>query len=245
MNRLLKNILVIGVMILCIGYLVFAGERAIHSSRQQVCSNLIIFINDYDKKMLISDGEIAVYLKEKGLNPIGKKLGLIKTKSIEDAVETHPMVRHAECFKTPGGDIRVNITQRTPILRIIGPENYYVDDLRRPIPLSVNHTAYVPVFSGNITRKMATSAIFEFAQFLNKDEFWGNQIAQVNITQNMKVQLVPRIGDHIIMLGNFDRYEQKLEKLRKFYLYGLNEIGWNHYSQIDLQFRDQVVCTRR
>ena len=61
----------------------------------------------------------------------------------------------------------------------------------------------------------------------------------------MKVELVPRVGNHIIMLGSFDRFEQKLEKLRKFYLYGLNEIGWNAYSKIDLQYRDQVVCTRK
>ncbi len=245
MNRLIRNILIIGVMTLCMGYLVFAGERAINSSERQVCSNLKVFINDYDKKMLISEGEIASLLKQKELNPIGKKLSLIKTKSIEDAIEKHPMVRHAECFKTPDGNVQINIIQRTPILRIVGAENYYVDDLRKPMPIPTNHAAYVPVFSGNITKKMATGDVFDFAQFLNKDEFWGNQIEQINVTPDKKVQLVPRVGDHIITLGSFDRYEQKLEKLRKFYLYGLNEIGWNHYSNIDLQYRDQVVCTRK
>jgi cell division protein FtsQ len=128
---------------------------------------------------------------------------------------------------------------------VAGVENYYVDDLRKPMPTSLNYTAYVPVFSGNVTRKLAVGSIFDFATFLNKNEFWGNQIEQVNITNDMKVELVPRVGDHIIMLGTFDRFEQKLEKLRKFYLYGLNEIGWNYYSKIDLQYRDQVVCTRK
>lgn len=245
MNRLLKYGLIIGVIGLCLTYAVFASGKSNSASQRKVCSNLKISITDKDKKNLISNEEIAVLLKEKDLNPIGKKLEKIKTKSIEDVIEKHPMVRHAECFKTPEGAIQVNITQRTPVLRIIGAENYYVDDLRKPMPIPSNHAAYVPVFSGNVTKKMATGAIYDFAQFLNKDEFWGNQIDQINISPNMKVELVPRVGDHIIVLGNFDRYEKKLEKLRKFYLYGLNEIGWNSYSKIDLQYKDQVVCTRK
>ena len=71
------------------------------------------------------------------------------------------------------------------------------------------------------------------------------QIDQIYINENNEVQLIPRVGDHLIVLGNFDRYEQKLEKLRKFYLFGLNETSWNIYSKIDLRFKDQVVCTRK
>ena len=155
------------------------------------------------------------------------------------------MVRRAECYKTPDGTVYISIVQRTPVLRVVGEDDYYVDDLRKTMPVSPNHAAYVPVFTGRVTKKMATGSIYDFAQYLNKDEFWGNQIDQININQVMKVELVPRVGNHIILLGSFDRFEQKLEKLRKFYLYGLNEIGWNAYSKIDLQYRDQVVCTRK
>lgn len=245
MNRLLKYGLIIGVIGLCLTYAVFASGKSTSASQRKVCSNIQISITDYENKMLISKEEVATLLKEKNLSPIGEKLSRIRSKSIEDEIEKHPMVRRAECYKTPEGTVFISIVQRTPILRVIGDENYYVDDLRKTMPISKNHTAYVPVFSGRVTKKMATGPIFDFAQFLNKDEFWGNQIDQVNINPEMKVELVPRVGDHIIMLGSFDRFEQKLEKLRKFYLYGLNEIGWNSYSKIDLQFRDQVVCTRK
>ncbi|MFV0392558.1 MAG: cell division protein FtsQ/DivIB [Paludibacteraceae bacterium] len=245
MNRLLKYILISAVMILCAGYLVFAGRRSLNVSDKQVCSNVKVSVVDYDRKMLITGDDITALLKEKDLNPIGNTLGRIKTKSIEDAIEKHPMVRRAECYKTPSGEIQINVTQRTPILRVTGTENYYVDDSRKSLPISSNHAVYVPVFTGNINKKLVTGVIYDFAQFLNQNEFWGNQIDQVNIRQDLKVELVPRVGDHIILLGSFDRYEQKLEKLRKFYLYGLNELGWNHYAEIDLQYRDQVVCTRK
>lgn len=245
MSRLLKYILISAVLVLCAGYLVFAGERSLNASERQVCSKVNVSVADYDQKMLINSDDIITLLKEKDLNPIGNTLGRIKTKAMEDTIEKHPMVRRAECYKTPSGEIQIKVTQRTPVLRVAGVENYYVDDMRKSLPISTRHTAYVPVFTGNINKKLATGAIYDFAQFLNQNEFWGNQIDQVNIRQDLKVELVPRVGDHIILLGSFDRYEQKLEKLRKFYLYGLNEIGWNHYSKIDLQFRDQVVCTRK
>lgn len=245
MNRLLKYGLIIGVIVVCLAYAVFASGKSTSAAQRKVCSNIQISITDYDKRMLLNKEEVAVLLKEKDLNPIGKTLSRIRTKTIEDEVEKHPMVRRAECYKTPDGTVHISIIQRTPVLRVVGEDDYYVDDMRKTMPVSPNHAAYVPLFTGRVTKKMATGSVFDFAQYLNKDEFWGNQIDQININQDMKVELVPRVGDHIIMLGSFDRFEQKLEKLRKFYLYGLNEIGWNAYSKIDLQYRDQVVCTRK
>lgn len=244
MNRLLKYILTFLAIALSVSYVVFAGEKSQSADQQKVCSNMTISITDYEKKMLISNEEIAILLKEKELNPIGKSLERIKTKAIEEVIEKHPMVRHAECYKTPGGTVHIVIEQRTPVLRVIGLENYYVDDLRKPMPISTNYAAYVPVVTGRVTKKMATGGVFEFAQFLNNDDFWGNQIEQININDRMKVELVPRVGNHIIVLGDLDRFQQKMEKLRKFYQFGLNEIGWNIYSTIDLQYKDQVVCTK-
>lgn len=226
-------------------YAVFAGEKSVGAAQKKVCSDIQIYIADYNERTLISKEEVALLLKQKNLNPIGERLDRIHTKSIEEEIEKHPMVRRAECYKTPAGAVCISIEQRVPILRVVGAEDYYVDDMRKTMPISLNHTAYVPVFSGRITKKMAVGSIFDFARFLNEDEFWGSQIEQVNVGQDLKVELVPRVGGHIIMLGSFDRYKQKLEKLRKFYLYGLNEIGWNLYSKIDLQYRDQVVCTKK
>ena len=38
--------------------------------------------------------------------------------------------------------------------------------------------------------------------------------------------------------------EQRLAKLKKLYTEAFNEIGWNRYKLIDLQYEGQVVCTR-
>ena len=245
MNKLLKYILIISAMALCVSYAVLANVKGTASDDRKVCSSLNVTIADYKEKKLISNEEIALLLKANELNPIGKSLGKIRTRTIEDVIERHPMVRRAECYKTPKGEVEIVIEQRNPVLRVAGTENYYVDDLRKTMPVSLNFAAYVPVATGRITRKTATGPLFDFARYISRDPFWNDQIAQININEKMQVELIPRVGEHIIILGTFDRYKQKLEKLRKLYLYGLNEAGWNAYSTINLQFRDQVVCTRK
>jgi cell division protein FtsQ len=80
--------------------------------------------------------------------------------------------------------------------------------------------------------------------FLEKNEFWNAQIVQINIREDSKVELVPRVGDAIILLGSFERYEAKLKKLEKLYTKGFNVVGWNKYKVINLEYKDQVVCSR-
>jgi cell division protein FtsQ len=67
---------------------------------------------------------------------------------------------------------------------------------------------------------------------------------QINVVKNSEVELVPRVGNHIVLLGGVDRYEQKLEKLNKFYTEGLGYDSWNKYKVINLKYENQVVCSK-
>ena len=39
--------------------------------------------------------------------------------------------------------------------------------------------------------------------------------------------------------------EGKLERLEKFYRYGLSQAGWNKYSYINLAFENQIICKKK
>ena len=41
-----------------------------------------------------------------------------------------------------------------------------------------------------------------------------------------------------------DNVEKKLDRMRKFYLYGLNKAGWNKYSYINVEFDNQIICKK-
>lgn len=245
MKNWLKYILLILAAGICLVYAVYANKKGAEIDRQKICNGINISIAGDDKNKLVSNQEIAQLLKSKDLNPIGKSMEEIRTEDLERVLERHPMVRSVECFKSPNGTIQIEIEQRVPVLRVSGIENYYVDDMKKVLPVSLNFAAYVPIVTGRITQKMATGDLYNFTQYIGRDSFWNNQIEQIHINDHLEAELVPRVGNHIILLGTFDRYEQKLDKLKKFYLYGLNKIGWNAYSTIDLRFKNQVVCKKK
>lgn len=237
--------------ILIICGLVFAGVYFILSlysftgKRQEiVCKEVKTTLIDSDEIQLIDPDDIESYLKRKNIYPVGKKLKEISTEYIENALQENPLIKSAECYITPTGITRIRIQQCCPKFRVIGIGNYYIDTDRKKINPSTDYTAYVPIVSGYVTTEMATGELFDFITFLEKNSFWNAQIEQIHVRQDKKIELITRVGDSVILLGALDDYESKLDKLRKLYLKGFNEIGWNRYKTIDLQYKGQIVCTK-
>jgi cell division protein FtsQ len=70
-------------------------------------------------------------------------------------------------------------------------------------------------------------------------------VEQINVTDEGDLELVPRVGDHILFLGKPVRIEEKLNRIRTFYTKGLSRVGWNKYSRISVEFENQVICKRK
>ena len=239
-----KNIAISIGILLILFYVFFAVWRFTKGNSDKVCRHFEIELTDSIQFQLISEKEISELLDQHQLNPIGKTLKTIRTEAKEKLLKQNPLIKNAECYKTPSGIVHVKVHQRTPKYRIVGIESFYVDTEKKWMPASPNFSAYVPIVSGRITKSMATGEMFKFVSFLEDHPFWNAQIEQIYVCDNLKIELVPRVGDAIISLGTLDNYESKLEKLRKLYTKGFNTIGWNRYNRIDLQYKDQVICTK-
>ena len=66
----------------------------------------------------------------------------------------------------------------------------------------------------------------------------------MNILEDGSIEVVPRVGDHIAYLGAPVDIDKKLDRLRKFYIYGLNQVGWNKYNYISVEFNNQIICKK-
>lgn len=242
-----KALVIIGLCIL-VGYLVFSLFYFQGKPEEEVCSKLEVTVsNAKDGEQFVDIKDITQYLKEKGLNPIGKQIKDINTNAIEDAILSNQLIKKADVFVTNNGSIKVSIEERKPMLRVISNtgENYYVDDEGNKMPLSKRFTAYLPIATGSIKESFAKGDLYKFALFLHDNKFWNAQIEQIVVMPNQEIKLIPRVGDHQIILGDLNGYEKRLDKLMSFYENGLNETGWNKYSVINLKFDKQVVCTKR
>ncbi len=244
----MKKVLVIIGLCLLAGYLLFSIFYFQEKPKDGLCTNFEVEVKGKaSEEQFIDTDDIKKYVKEKGLDPTGKQIKEINTNAIEETILTNQLIKKADVFVTNNGAIKASIEVRKPILRVINNsgENYYIDNDGNKMPLSKRFTAYLPIATGNIKEDFAKAHLYKFALFLQDNKFWNAQIEQIVVLSNQNIKLIPRVGDHQIVLGNLEGYEEKLEKLLAFYENGLNETGWNKYSTINLKFDKQVVCTKR
>jgi len=243
----MKKVFVILGLCLLAGYLVFAAFFFKDKPEEEICSRFEITTAGRSEITMIDLTELEKYIDSKELNPYGKPLKNINTYEIESAILSNKMVKTAHVFVTSNGAIRAEIEERQPILRVISNtgDNYYIDKEGVSVPLSKSYISDLPLATGAISENYAKTELFEFAQFLLKNEFWNNQIEQICVLSNKDVRLTPRIGNHEIILGEIDDYQTKLNKLMTFYQKGLSKVGWNRYSVINLKYDKQVIATKK
>ena len=214
--------------------------------RPAVHYDIELVIKDTAYAGFVTTKEIAAILTKKKLNPVGKNMDEIRTAELEEALATQPLIDRVECYKTPSHKICVEVTQRIPILHVINSrgENYYLDNKGTVMPSDAKCTALVPLATGFIDKTFAVSGLYPFGMYLQNDPFWEAQIEQIHVLPDRSIELIPRVGDHIIYLGKAEDYERKLSRVKKFYRKALNKVGWNKYGRINVEFSNQIICTR-
>ena len=222
-------------------YVLFHKERNEH-----LCQGIEIIVRDSLDKHFVNESDLISLLKRDGLSPLKKKLSAINTDSIEKHLIKNEMISEAEVYKTPSGKIKLEVTQKMPILRVMSANGaYYVDNKGTTMPISQRYVAHVPIATGYMEKEFAENELYEFALFLQDNEFWNNQIEQICVFPNKEVELFPRVGRFRIVLGSLDDFEEKLNKLRLFYDQAIPKVGWDKYSVIDLKYKNQIVCTKK
>jgi cell division protein FtsQ len=80
---------------------------------------------------------------------------------------------------------------------------------------------------------------------IQKDSFNMAMIDQVDITSQRIFEMVPKIGNTIIVFGDATDVAAKFYKLQLFYKEVMVKTGWNKYSEINVQYNGQVVAKRK
>ena len=94
----------------------------------------------------------------------------------------------------------------------------------------------------NVPQDSVGAQILALVHYVEQDEFWRAQIAQIDIGQSGEATLYPQVGKQRIDFGPADRLSEKFNKLAIFYDQILPRRGWNHYEQISLKYQNQIVC---
>ena len=252
-----KKTLLVVTDILLLGYLVTAMVSFNKPDNSaQKCSGVSINIADENTNGFLNAQEVKNILERSRLYPIGKPTETINPRNIEDYLKKSPFVNTAQCYKTQNGHVCITITQRLPIIRVknIMGDDYYLDERGGILPNS-KYTSDLIIATGYIQRQSSV-LLATIARELMSSDLWRNQIEQINVLKDQGIELIPRVGDHIVYIGIPPRVKNgqeqvittyihdKMDRLEKFYKYGLNEAGWNKYHYISLEFDNQIICKK-
>jgi len=235
------------VILLIIAYLCMAFTLFSKKPEGRVCSEIEVATKDTIFSNLFTARSVTDILKQKKLNPIGQNIDSVSTLLIERELSQNALIDNVECYKTPSGKIHIDISQKTPVLRVFNSagENFLVDDKGSIMPQVSSNAFHLPVVTGHATKSFCASKLRDLGVFLQHDAFWKAQVEQINVLSGYNIEIVPRVGNHIIYLGQLDDYEAKLHRVEKFYTRALNKIGWNKYERINVELSNQIICTKR
>ena len=243
---MIKRILILIFVLALTVYLTLAITLFNSKPNELICTDIEFTIKDSIHGGFIAIEDINSLLKTKKIHPVSKNLHDISTKDIEDELQKHPLIDEVECYKTPSGKVGIEIRQRIPLLRINTNkgEYYFVDNKGEVMPLSTKCVAHIAIATGNITKEFATTQLYLFAKYIDDKKFWSDQIEQIYVVSEKEVEFVPRVGNHIVTLGTLDDIEDKLKRLKVFYVKVLNQVGWNKYKKINVEYSNQIICTK-
>ena len=223
-------------------------------SAKQLTDIQIELVGESAEALFMDEISIRVILNERGVQ-VDMPIEKINLTQLEKFIEKTEWVKNAEFFINNKLVLEVKIEQRIPIARIFtaSGSSFYIDNEGTRLPLKQLTVLNLPVFTGFPTDQLKLSKpdsvllkdVLFFAKTIQKDSFFMAQVAQVNIEPNGTFQMVPTLGDHLVLLGTVDQLEDKLNRLFTFYKKVWLGSGVNAYQYIDCRFNQQVVALKK
>lgn len=252
----IKNILLATLWIALGGATVFLLAAAIKSKPAKHCKDTAIEIEDVSNNFFVDKKDIRnTIARVEGPGFIGKEIGSFNLKKLETELEKNVWIKSAELFFDNNEVLKVTVKEREPIARVFTTTGttFYIDDELAMLPLSEKFSARLPVFTGfpsdkKVLAKSDSNLLGEIkiiSLALQKDTFSMAMIEQVDITSQRIFEMIPKIGNQLIVFGDATDVEAKLSKLKLFYKEIMVKAGWNTYSVINVQYKNQVVAKRK
>jgi len=230
---------------------------AVSKEQKNLCKDVIVEFDDELPYRMLDKNEIIHTLWPAVRNnyPVGKPVADIDLFILEKQLEKNPWIRDADLYIDQLKKLHLRIKQRNPVARLFNPEgnSFYIDDEYALLPVKIAATVSLPVFTNyrqlSNTRTAADTSlmkrIISLSNFIKADSLWMAQVEQVNINPDRTFELVTQMGDQVVQLGLRSDWLKLFSKLEVLYKHINQQGNWSKYSQIDLQYKDQVVCIRR
>jgi cell division protein FtsQ len=237
--------------LLAISFLIAFSER---KQGGTMCNDIIIDLDNLHENHFLDEADVMKLVEGSGQSVKGTGIDRIDLKQIEQKLKYDKHILDAELYGDLKGNLVVNVELRRPIARIVqsdGPDAYIAED-GVIMPVSEKYTSRVVLVSGpfvkrlledeDLTKSEEGRQLKNMIEFINEDDFWKAQIAQLDIGSNGKITIYPQVTGQRIEFGNTENFEEKFTKLMIFYKEILPQRGWTKYGRVNLEYEGQIIA---
>lgn len=249
MMRLKKSVQLVFML-----FVLFAAVGATEFRRQQrVCTQVVVTLDDRSLDAFVSEREVQEMVTQESRPITGMPLASLDLKQLEQQIKKNPYIEDANVHYDLEGKVHVKVRHSRPMARLIYRDgnDAYLSASGELLPLSSQRTARVVLVSGDYVPKLmpknwqsdsVNAQYLSLIQYIENNEFWRAQIAQIDIDGAGEVELYPQVGKQTIRFGKPVNISEKFHKLELFYQQILPRKGWDHYDWVNVKYENQIVC---
>lgn len=237
--------------LLVISFLIAFSERKQGGS---VCNDIVIDLDNLHENHFLDEADVMKLVESSGQPIKGTGIDHIDLKRIESRLKYDKHILDAELYGDLKGNLIVNVELRRPIARIVqsdAPDAYIAED-GVIMPVSEKYSSRVVLVSGTFVKRLLEDEdltksaegiqLKQMIEFINDNDFWKAQIAQLDINNNGKITIYPQVTGQRIEFGSAENFETKFKKLMIFYKEILPQRGWTKYGRVNLEYEGQIIA---
>ena len=232
----IKGLFLLGLVVFLYAFSSFKNNsRPVSSVNVQFTGEDNVFITSEMVNKLLIQSQKKLYFLPKDA---------IDLKETEFLLESNDMIKSAQVYLTVNGEVRAKVEQKRPIARVDSDDVFYIDEDGFRMPLSSQHSARVPLAYG-IVGEADLETVYKVALTVYKDSFLKTYVTEIHQNENKEISLKLRLLDFEVLVGTLDNLEIKLQNLKAFYQKAKKDTMLDVYKSVNLQFENQVVCTKK
>jgi cell division protein FtsQ len=194
-------------------------------------NNLFISKTKVDKLLIQNNDYIKCVSKD-----------ILDLKALEKKLSSHDMIENSEVYISINGILKIDIKQRNPYARVISDPSFYIDNNGTKMPLSDNYSARVLLVHG-LNDESKIDYVFKLIKTIRDDEFLNLNVTDILINKS-DISLRVRNCDFEVLVGDLNNLETKIKNFKAFYQKAYRDKILNNYKKVNLQFNNQIVCTK-
>jgi cell division protein FtsQ len=219
------------------------------NQEKHVCREVLVLIKGSSEEQYVNKSDVMrIMLQRDPL--ISRPVSSINLSALEKGLKSHQWIEKAELYFDSRNALHVIVSERTPVARIFTStgSSFYLDSNAHKMPLLEGVSIRLPVITNftaakqwNAGDSVFASKLVRLIQLINAEPFWSAQVAQVVITPERKIEILPVVGNHVLKLGEVDQPEKKLKNLFLFYSQVIHKTGLDKYREISAEYEGQVI----